>query len=381
MSHPRFLAVAERAIAAAREAHPACAPAERRIPLSRYLGEEELAWEREALFRRLPLVVAHASELAGPGACLPVEVAGVPVLLARDAGGTAHAFLNACRHRATRLVQAPCDGRKSLVCPYHGWTYALDGRLIHVPRAEAFLETAKAPLVQLPLAERHGLLWVALSPAGGDGDPGPPELLAGTAEVGEEMEAFGLPGHVLFRRASSTRRANWKLIAEAFLEAYHVARLHHDTLYPFFVDGVFAAERAGDHIRSATARRTVREPGGERPLRELVTPAYFLFPCSLVIFHPDFASVVSFTPLATDRLQWHHSMVVESAPKTEKARRHFERSYQLIEEQVFAREDLFAVEEIQAGMAARAGPDVVFGGLETPVALFHDVIEEHRART
>jgi phenylpropionate dioxygenase-like ring-hydroxylating dioxygenase large terminal subunit len=369
--------MAGRAVAAAREPRLSCTPAERRIPISRYLDEGELAWEREALFRKLPLVVAHGSELPGPGTVLALEVAGVPVLLSRDAGGTARAFLNACRHRATRLL-APggCEPRKALVCPYHAWTYGLDGSLIHVPHAEAFPETAKASLVQLPLAERHGLLWVTLSPAGGD--RAEPELPAGTAEIGEELESLGLPGHVLYRRATSVRKANWKLIAEAFLEAYHVARLHRDSLFRFFVDSVFTAERAGDHIRSATARKAARDGGDGLPLRELVTPSYFLFPCAVVVFHPDFTSVMSFTPLATDRLQWHHSMLVEQAPQTEKAKRHFEKSYQLIEEKVFGGEDLFAAEEMQAGLVARAGPDLIFGGLEEPVGWFHDAIQARR---
>jgi len=376
MAHPKVQAMADRAVAAAREPKPTCAPAERRIPISRYLGEPELAWERENLFRRLPLVVAHGSELPAPGSALALEVAGVPLLLTRDAGGTARAFLNACRHRATRLLPpGPCEAKKALVCPYHAWTYGLDGALIHVPREEAFPPTAKAPLARLPLQERHGLLWVTLAP----GDQGP-ELPAGTAEVGEELESLGLKDLVLFRRATSTRRANWKLIAEAFLEGYHIARLHRTSVSPFFVDSVFAAERAGDHIRSASARKVAREPGAEGlPLRELVTPSYFLFPSTVVVFHPDFVSVAGFTPLATDRLQWHHSMLVERAPETEKAKRHFEKSYRLIEEQVFSGEDLFIAEEMQAGMAARASEELVFGGLEAPVGWFHDAIESHRA--
>jgi len=368
--------MADQAIAAARESKPTCAPAERRIPVSRYLGEPELVWERRALFGRLPLVVGHASELPAPNSALALEIAGIPIILTRDASGTARAFLNACRHRATRLLPpGPCEAKKALVCPYHAWTYGLDGALIHVPHAEAFLPTAKVSLVRLPLEERHGLLWVTLS----FGEQSP-ELPAGTAEIGEELESLGLRDLVLFRRATSVRKANWKLIAEAFLEGYHIARLHRTSVSPFFVDSVFAAERAGQHIRSASARKAAREPGaGDLPLRELVTPSYFLFPSTVVVFHPDFVSVASFTPLAPDRLQWHHSMLVERAPETEKARRHFEKSYQLIEEQVFSGEDLFAAEEMQAGMLAGAGSDLVFGGLETPVGWFHDAIESHRA--
>jgi phenylpropionate dioxygenase-like ring-hydroxylating dioxygenase large terminal subunit len=369
VSHPNVVAVAERAIAAARGAAEA-GPAERRLPIRRYLDPAELEWEREALFRRLPLVLAHAAELPQAGAFLTREVVGVPVLAARGTDGRARAFLNSCRHRGTRLTAEPCGARKAFTCPYHGWSYALDGRLIHLPHPEAFAGACSAELglVELPLVEAHGLLWVVLQPGGAI------DLELGS--IAEELDAFQLDRHVLFRSSVSERRANWKLIAEAFLDGYHIRPLHRDSIYRFFIDGCFAAERVGRHIRAATARRAALEDGA--PLREQVTPTFHLFPNSVLVLHPDSISLLGFSPLAVDRFEWRHAMLLPHPPASDAEEAHFQRSFELLDQQVFGREDLFVVEEIQAGLAARAQEQLLIGALEQPILWFHDTIDALR---
>src|SRR4029077_7492736 len=96
--------------------------------------------EREQLFLRLPLCLGHVDQLAEPGAVLGLDLCGTPVLMARGADGELRVFLNVCRHRGARLVAQHGGGcrRNRLVCPYHAWTYRLDGSLAGVPRAEAF---------------------------------------------------------------------------------------------------------------------------------------------------------------------------------------------------------------------------------------------------
>src|SRR5688572_17802445 len=130
-----------------------------RIPAARYRDQAWLDGEL-ALFRDAPRIVAASSDLAA-GACLPIDLPGASALLVRDAAGTVRAFANACRHRGTRLVDAPCAA-KALVCPYHAWTYDLTGALIHVPHAGAFpgLEPARRGLTPRPATERHGLVWL-----------------------------------------------------------------------------------------------------------------------------------------------------------------------------------------------------------------------------
>src|SRR5450755_3677180 len=99
-----------------------------RIPVENYFSAAVRQAEVERLFRPLPLIVGHASELA-PGQVLAHDEYGVPMLLTRDGDGRFRAFLNVCRHRGMRLVDAGSQAlpKASIVCPYHGWTYRLEG--------------------------------------------------------------------------------------------------------------------------------------------------------------------------------------------------------------------------------------------------------------
>src|SRR5206468_235362 len=139
---------------------------------------------------------------------------------------------------------------------------------------------------------------------------------------------------------------------------YHIRALHRGTIYPFFLDSRAHAERAGLHVRHASARRAAAEVSDVttegRPLRELATFGYVLFPCTVLIAHPDWISHVVVQPLAPSRFLWQHTMLLPARPATDEARAHFDRSFGLIEENVFTREDLFAVAEMQAGIETGA---------------------------
>ena len=124
-----------------------------RIPVENYFSAAVRDAEVERLFRRLPLIVGHAGELP-PGHVMAHDEYGVPMLLARDGDGRFRAFLNVCRHRGMRLVDAgaPAQPKASIVCPYHGWTYRLEGALRHRLHGEAFdaCDASAESLVALP---------------------------------------------------------------------------------------------------------------------------------------------------------------------------------------------------------------------------------------
>src|SRR5581483_6357043 len=370
MEHARIVELVARTVEAARRGEAPLGDRQGSIPVAHYTSPERLARERAALFARLPIPLAAARELDEPGRVLVRALDGVPLLLTRGADGVVRAMRNACRHRATRLADADCRA-KALVCPYHGWTYSLAGELLHVPRAEAFPDCDRAALglAQVRAEERHGLIWVAL-------DGAAPDARAHLGELDGELGALGLGDHVVARRATSEQRGNWKLLIEAFLEGYHIRTLHRDTIYPFFVDACGIAERAGVHMRHASARRTALDPAGAgRPARALATYAYVIFPCTVLIVHPDWISHVVVQPLAPDRFSWTHAQLVPAAASSEAERAHFERSFALIEEQVFQREDLRAIAAMDAGHAACADGRVRFGLLESAALWLHDAIE------
>jgi Rieske 2Fe-2S family protein len=355
---------ADPALAEPASAPAPSAPAPFTISAARYRDAAWCARERAALFRG-PRVVAASSSLAA-GACAPIDRADVgAALLARGPDGVIRAFANACRHRGTRLVDAPCTAR-ALVCPYHAWTYDLTGALIHVPHAAAFpgLSPADRGLAPRPVTERHGLVWL-----GDDVD-------GYLGSVGADLAALAFERHVVWRRARTTRRCNWKLVIEAFLDGYHIRVLHRDSICRFFLDAASAVEPAGPHVRAVTGRRALRDAPVDlsgADLRQLVSPSLLLFPSTIVVEHPDFVSIITVAPLAPDLTDWDHMMLIpaERAGEVE----HWTRSWSLIEDGVFQREDLWICEQAQRGIDAGATDELLFGDLELPVRWFHAAID------
>jgi phenylpropionate dioxygenase-like ring-hydroxylating dioxygenase large terminal subunit len=285
----------------------------------------------------------------------------------RGADNRVRAFRNACRHRATRLVDSPCSA-KALVCPYHGWTYGLDGALVHAPHAEAFAPFALADrsLLALPVDERHGLIWLGTADAAGF-----------LGALDDDLAALDLSSHVGWRDAQVTRSCNWKLVVEAFLDGYHIRTLHRDSIYRFFLDAASTVERVAPHMRAITGRRELdTDHATDRDLRTLATPSFHIFPATTIIVHPDFVSVITVEPLAPDATDYRHIMLVPAARAGE--RDHWDRSWTLIEETVFQREDLWVCEQVQRGL--QHTDHLLFGALEHAVAWFHAELEARLSR-
>jgi phenylpropionate dioxygenase-like ring-hydroxylating dioxygenase large terminal subunit len=321
------------------------------VPADHYRDATRFERERDLLLRA-PRIVAASSEIA-PGTCVPLDVPGVSAILGRTPDGTLHAYANACRHRGTRLIDAPCA--KAISCPYHAWTYDLAGALIHVPRADSFIPEVRRDLARVPVREHAGLVWL--------GEP-PPELAA-------DLAALELDRHVVFRRATTVRACNWKLVVEAFLDGYHIRVLHRDSVYRFFLDSS-VAEQVGPHIRAMTARRALHETA-EAPPRLLGTPSFLVFPATTIVVHPDFVSIMTVHPLAADSTRWEHAMLVPAGRAADTD--HWTRSWELIEGRVFQAEDLWVCEQAQRSISAGAVDELVFGGLEAPVRWFHAALD------
>jgi phenylpropionate dioxygenase-like ring-hydroxylating dioxygenase large terminal subunit len=190
------------------------------LPWNTYSDPQFVAPERERIFARSWQYVGHTGQLAQPG-YFAALVGDIPVVVTRDRDDALRAFLNVCRHRGS--VVASGEGRRaSLQCPYHAWTYGLDGALLAAPRAER--EGGIEPGVSLRPASVG--TWGPLVFVNPDADATPlaetlgrlPELVA---ETGIDV------GSLEFRhRAESSVQANWKLVAENFLECYHCAVAH-----------------------------------------------------------------------------------------------------------------------------------------------------------
>jgi phenylpropionate dioxygenase-like ring-hydroxylating dioxygenase large terminal subunit len=357
----------------ARVGQPVASSEDARVPVSAYTSASRFEAER-AMFRRTPIAIAHASELASPGAFVTRDVAEMPVLLVRADDGV-RAFVNVCRHRGTRLVDAPSGTAKAFACRYHAWTYDLGGRLGHVPHRETFptLDTQARGLIPLPCEVRHGIVWTVLDPSGS---------LDVRAHLGEDIDAdftsFALGDHVHLESVRETRACNWKLVIEAFLEGYHAKYLHNKTIARFFVDGVVVFDRFGKHVRSAGGRRELLKWSGGN-IRDAATVFYFAFPNTILVLHPDWVSHITMFPETPGTSTYVHTMLVPREAASDRA--HWHETWNLIEGAVFQKEDLVVADSIQASFGAGIERDFAIGGLEMPIRHFHDAIENAIDRT
>ncbi len=336
----------------------------RMLPGEAYTSTEVLEWELEHMYAGAWVCVGRAVDLADSGAQLGVSIGGTQVLLTRAEDGELRGFFNVCSHRGHELIGCG-ESRKAgtIRCPYHAWTYALDGGLVNARHCdETSFDAADFGLVPVAVAEWGG--WLVVNSSGTAAD-----LAAYTgARLDTTMAAYGADSLVEGARDDYVVKANWKLIIENYHECYHCALIHPelcqvspaDSGYLWQPDGAWV----GGSMDIAPGAETMSLSGasGAEPLPGLAGPQlrqilYLeLFPNLLISAHPDYILTHTLEPLGTDRTRVECRWLF--APEAV-AREGFDPSYARDFWDITNKQDWAVCEGAQRGMhtgAYRGGP-------------------------
>jgi len=187
-----------------------------------YTDPELVEAEQRLIFERTWQLIGHVADLPATGSYITGRAGDQPVLVVRDEQGELRAYRNVCRHRGSRLLSGSGQCKAALRCRYHGWTYKLDGTLIGVPEGLAFgekLDKSKLGLMAARVEVLCGLVFVNL-------DPGAAPLASLVGDLPERLARYRIDTLEPFAPATGTQPANWKVVADNYLEGYHVPIAH-----------------------------------------------------------------------------------------------------------------------------------------------------------
>jgi len=349
----------------------ALAPEVFRNPVAAYGDPERLKLERERLYLRLPLFLTMSCRLREEGDYFADEIAGVPVLAVRGREGAIRAFANICRHRGAPVANG-CGRTRKFSCPYHGWTYGLDGKLKGIPDEGSFtgVEKDRNGLLPLPVGERHGMIFVRLAP--GEGlDIDVDGFLRG---LGDDFGSYGFESYNFFASQVLTPRINWKFGIDTFLESYHLPALHRATVAPLIRGNTGAFDVFGDHARLTMLRYSAAEwegqADGDWNVLANILPIYRLMPNSIIVFQSDHLETWRILPGDVDRTLVEFALYVPEPPTTDKARAYWQKNYDLAIRTVLD-EDFALGEKMQRGFMSGLQAEVVYGRNEPALIHFH----------
>ncbi len=343
------------------------------VPATHYTDPARFALELERVFKRVPLMLAMTAELREPGAYKAMDVVGVPVLIVRGEDSRVRAFVNMCSHRGAQLMPPGRGTAKRFTCPYHAWSYGVNGALIGVFREREFGDVDRAcnGLTELPTAERAGLIWVTLNPRSTlDID----SFLAGYDDA---LAHFGFENWYFFD-SRTLEGPNWKIAYDGYMDFYHLPILHRNSFGPdMFSQAMYHAW--GPHQRVSTPSAALADvPESEWTDEALTRGVWTIFPhISIAGFDGGGRGVMISQLFPGETAAQSYTIqnyLMEKAPSDDMVPQAIEQFAFL--EKVVREEDYATGIKQQRALASGARPFVLFGRNEGGGQNFHRFVDE-----
>jgi Rieske 2Fe-2S family protein len=335
----------------------------RMLPREAYVDPAVFEWEQSAIFSGWRCV-GHADDIAATGSQKAVGSGANGVLLVRGEDGLVRAFANTCRHRGHELLSCGEElKRRNIVCPYHAWSYRLDGTVRNAPgfKGEDGFDASGFGLTELRLVNWHG--WLFVDPSGQD-----VEFADHVAGLEDVMTPYRPEELTIVARHSYELATNWKVIAENYQECYHCSSIHPELSRispPTSGENLdLPGSWMGGWMSMIDEAETMSLDGKSGGVaikglseHELRTVMYLVgYPNLLVSLHPDYIMTHLMTPLAVDRT---HVECAWAFPKEVANQPGFDPSYAVDFWDLTNRQDWTACESVQRGLSsphARPGP-------------------------
>jgi len=342
-------------------ARPTVAPIEQAKALhpAFYVDEAYVLAERERIFGTQWFAAAHTAELAGPGSVKVLDVGDTSIILTRDKTSKIHAFYNVCRHRGAKVCATDAKDCRQLVCPYHWWAYRLDGSLKSTPPAAVPQQRKEdLGLVRVPGVETFaGIIFLNQLPS-------PPPLADVLGDLPEKLKRYDLDDMELHGTKDYDIMGDWKLIAENFVDFYHIDAVHPALSKFSKVDNHTSYQGHGQYVGFVTAPLT--DSGGPGDSHnfgrfpricsaESTAGLFFqIFPnVSMTIFPHSVYTLITF-PTAAGRTKERLSLLMApTARKEADCAELFHQKCNAMMEFVTSvnQEDVVAIENLQKGLS------------------------------
>ncbi len=337
-------------------------------PVEHYQSQEHFEAEI-ALLKRLPVPYCPSAALPDKGSYIARTASGTPLVVVRGLDGVVRAFINACRHRGMQVASGTGCSR-AFVCPYHAWTYNLEGNLKSIPGQEGFpgVDPGQHGLVEVSAREKGGIVYVMQ-----DGDINEDMLV-------DCLDYFS-PEQKIFECDDMVDEANWKILNETLMEGYHIKSLHSATFYPYGLDNVNLVETFGANARVTFPFRRIEkmrdvEPD-KRRINGLVTSVYLLFPNASVSVLSKHTNLAILEPLSPSSSRWVVYRMINSALDGQDIPEEEAKRDALFVADSGQDEDREAARAIQQSVGSKANSHFTFGHYEKAIVNFHQHLAKH----